>query len=496
MSSACCQQTPRVLGEPLPGLHASSFRRICDNGFGDGHNAYAYAMAWYKGHLFVGTSRANLMLLKFAMPFVKIDTWPVECPYPNYSPQFEEQCARGEIWRYAVHDQSWKRVYQAPLVTDEDGVHYARELGFRVMCVYQGASDSEPALYATTWSRSRGSGPQVLRCTDGETFELLPSPQFEKPGEGIVFTAIRSLIPFKGRLFTAPTGGSKGNVNGAGVALVYETRDPASGQWTRVNDPFDPFPDVVTVYELAVMGDHLYAGTGGINGFQIWRTTAEGKPPYRWECLLRRGAGRGSLNQGAVSMMPFNGALYIGTGIQNGGYDWRNNVGPAAAEMIRLYPDGHYDIIVGNSRDGKEPVSGLTAGFGNFFCGYIWRMGVHRDWLYAGTMDWSVILRYSDLASRPMRIAQLLEKSGVEEFIALHGGCELWRTADGDNWINVTRTGFGNPYNFGLRSIVSTDHGLFLGTANPFGPRVAQHQGGNVTYVDNPAGGLEILHGV
>ena len=490
-----CYSASRVPCEPSPGLNAAAFKRICPNGFGDGHNAYAYAMAWYKDHLYVGTSRANLMLLKFAMPFVKMDIWPVECPYPNYSPEFEQRCARGEIWRYSQRQQTWERMYQAPLVTDDEGVEFARELGFRGMCVFKGKSDPEPALYATTWSRSRGSGPQVLRCVDGKTFELLPAPHFEQPGEGIVFTAIRSLIPFKGRLFTAPTGGSKGNVNGAGVALVYETDDPASGRWTRVNDPFDQFPEVVTVYELAALGDHLYAGTGGINGFQVWRTRAEGKPPYEWECLLRGGAGRGALNQGAVSMTPFNGGLYIGTGIQNGGYDWRNNIGPAAAEVIRLFPDGKWDIVVGNPRDDRESLSGLTAGFGNFFCGYIWRMGVHQGWLYAGTMDWSVILRYSNVESRPVRIAQLLAQAGVEEFIALQGGCDLWRTADGENWINVTRTGFGNPYNFGLRSIVSTPHGLFLGTANPFGPRVAKHQDGNIEYVENPAGGLEVLHG-
>jgi hypothetical protein len=69
-----------------------------------------------------------------------------------------------------------------------------------------------------------------------------------------------------------------------------------------------------------------------------------------------------ALNQEAVSMIGFADALYIGTGIQNGGYDWRNKIGPAAAEIIRLNPDGSWDIVVGNPRLGKQPVSGLFAG--------------------------------------------------------------------------------------------------------------------------------------
>jgi hypothetical protein len=87
--------------------------------------------------------------------------------------------------------------------------------------------------------------------------------------------------------------------------------------------------------------------------------------------VLEGGAGRVALNQGAVSMIGFADALYIGTGIQNGGYDWRNKIGPAAAEIIRLNPDGSWDIVVGNPRLGKQPVSGLFAGFKNFFSGYI-----------------------------------------------------------------------------------------------------------------------------
>lgn len=481
-----------------PGLREKDFRKICANGFGDGFNAYAYSMAWFNDHIFVGTSRANLQLLKMAMPFVRMDVWPVETLYKNYSPDFEREAARGEIWRYCPPTNEWARVYQSPLVNDPEGNAFSRDLGYRAMMVFQGASDNAPALYVATWSRSKGDGPDFLRTADGSHFDVLPKARFRTGDREVTFNSIRALTAFKGRLFTAPTGATNGNINTSGVSLVYATDDPISGQWECVNDPgFGEPPDVATVYDLAPMGNHLYAGTGGLSGFQIWRTTAEGSRPYQWERVMEGGAGRGGLNQGAVAMKGFRGSLYIGTGIQNGGYDWRNNIGPAAAEIVRLNPDMSWDIVVGNARDGKEPVSGLGAGFGNFFSGYLWRMGEHDGWLYAGTMDWGTILKFTKLDEKPMRITRVLDAAGIENFVDLAGGFELWRTRDGENWLQVTRNGFGNPYNFGCRNIIPTPHGLFIGTANPFGPRAAKRvgKGWEWVYEDNPQGGLEIWKG-
>ena len=485
--------------EPKPGLSEANFRKICANGFGDGNNAYPYSSAWFKDHLYIGTARANLCLLKFAMPFVKIDTWPVECLHRNFTPEFEWNAARGEIWRYNPRSDQWQRLYQSPMVEEEDGTIYSRDLGYRSMVVFQGESDPEPALYVATWSRSRSQGPEILRCIDGMTFETTPRPHFRSQSIEVILNAIRVLIPYKGKLYTAPTGSAgKGFVNISWVSLVYESSDPAKGFWRSVNDPgFDEPPNVGCVYDMEVFGDYLYVATGGLYGFQLWRTLGEGEPPYQWERIISNGAGRGALNQGIVSMRTFNGSLYVGTGIQNGGYDHRFQVGPAAAEVLRFHLDNSWDIVVGNARDGKRPLSGLTAGFGNYFCGYIWRMGIHNGWLYVGTMDWGIILRFTNLEEKPRRISHILARAGVEDFLDCYGGCELWRTCDGENWLPVTRTGFGNAYNYGIRSIVSTPYGLFISTANPFGPRVAVRvsQEWEWRYEDNPDGGLEVWHG-
>lgn len=62
---------------------------------------------------------------------------------------------------------------------------------------------------------------------------------------------------------------------------------------------------------------------------------------------------------------------------------------------------------------------------------------------------------------------------------------------DGVNWVPVTTNGMGNPYNMGLRTLVSTPHGMFIGTANPFGPKIMPLGGDR--YVPNPRGGCEVF---
>ena len=62
-----------------PGLRRGDFKRVAQGGFGDGLNAYAHSMAWFNGHLYVGTTRGNFPLMKARLP-IGMDVWPVECP--------------------------------------------------------------------------------------------------------------------------------------------------------------------------------------------------------------------------------------------------------------------------------------------------------------------------------------------------------------------------------------------------------------------------------
>ena len=49
--------------------------------------------------------------------------------------------------------------------------------------------------------------------------------------------------------------------------------------------------------------------------------------------------------------------------------------------------------------------------------------------------------------------------------------------------------GFGNAYNYGARTVLGTPAGLFVGTANPFGPEVALRSANRWVYVPNEDGG-------
>jgi hypothetical protein len=215
--------------------------------------------------------------------------------------------------------------------------------------------------------------------------------------------------------------------------------------------------------------------------------------------VLEKGAWRGPLNQGVASLMEFKGALYVGSGIQHGGIDLANQIGPAGPELIRIHPDGSWDLIVGTPRDTphgyKAPLSGFEPGFGFITNGYFWRMGAHDGWLYLGTFNWALMMQYSSQDRWPDLFRRVYNRIGPREIFSNFAGGHLYRSYDGENWLAVTTNGFDNPYNSGIRSIVSTPYGLAVGTVNPFAPKVGVVDADGVHYEDNPRGGLEVWLG-
>src|SRR5262249_45085726 len=183
----------------------------------------------------------------------------------------------------------------------------------------------------------------------------------------------------------------------------------------------------------------------------------------QWKKVIAFGGGRGRLNQIAMSLCTFDGSLYVGTAIQNCSFDYDYNVGPAAPEVLRIHPDDTWDLIVGEPRKTpqglKFTISGMGPGFSNPFVGYIWSMGVHDGWLYAGTSCWTIFLRYRDLPDDiPNQVRDLIpwkapqSRLDLETTLRQFGGAHLWRTRDGVTWLPVTQNGFGNSYNLGVRT--------------------------------------------
>jgi len=477
-----------------PGLQPSQFKRIAERGIGDPSNSYPHAMAWYNDHLYVGTTRCILTLLFNRHQALR--DWPVTPVTPATKNPYEEFDVRGQIWRYHPPRSRWEKVLTSPLIRNADGVNIPIYYGMRNMVVFQRRTDSRPALYCLTWSPQGGPGARLLVSEDGQHFQ--PYEIRIEDMQTNEFASFRPVATFRDRLYTAPSSKS-GAANRAGIVAILENDDPLSKPWRQVNPTNFGDPHNDSTAELIVFNDHLYAGTSNPDGFQLWKTDAAGVPPYRWQKVLSRGAGRGPTNKGAASLCAFNDALYIGTAISNGGYCRTYGIGPAACEVLRVYPDDTWDLIVGNGRltdQGlKMPLSGFGPGFDQPTNTYLWRFCVHDGWLYAGTFAAISLLPYLPRKKWPEHRKRMMDDERTELVMNKLAGFDLWRTRDGVYWTPITRNGFDNPFNWGVRSMVSSPYGLFLGVANPFGPAVAVKRSTGWRYEPHPRGGLEIWLG-
>lgn len=475
------------------GLGEENFRLTCLNGFGDGLNHYAHSSTWFNGRLYVGTSRGNLIGLRLAGPRKGVRPWPVECPADLY-----DLDRRAQIWEYTPETDTWQMVFRSPTVHGNNGRdNVPSYIGLRGMAVIQTKSDPHPCLYVSAWSPHTAHSPDVLRSEDGRHYAPIPRPPF-----GPAVRTCRTLLKFDNRVHLSPTG--SGTAKGftqdlSSEAVIYANDDLTTNDWAPASDEGFGNPHNATVFEVCNFDGHLYGGTvNAKTGGELWKARP-GKLPYTWTKVFDHGAGRGKHNEVISALCEFKGALYVGAGIINGGYHYAEKIGPAAAEIIRVWPDDSWDLVVGEPRvteQGiKNPISGFSAGFDNIFCGYVWRFTVHEGWLYAGTMSWLNLLPYMAINMWPPDVQSIVKNWGEDSLVHEQGGAEIWRTADGVHWEPVTRNGFGNHYNWGFRNLISTPHGLFAATANPFGPKVALKRNGEWKYEFNPRGGCEVWLG-
>jgi hypothetical protein len=115
----------------------------------------------------------------------------------------------------------------------------------------------------------------------------------------------------------------------------------------------------------------------------------------------------------------------------------------------------------------------------------------HEGWLYMGTFEWSALLGYANRDRWPQVFTDIINDVGAQKILEHQSGFALYRSLDGTNWVPVTTNGMGNPYNIGLRTLVSTPQGLFIGTANPFGPKYLSLTDNRYRY--NQRGGCEVF---
>lgn len=273
-------------------------------------------------------------------------------------------------------------------------------------------------------------------------------------------------------------------VSGTGAGQIREVAS-FSGSTIAITEAWDPIPDETTTYEvfradapvngpfwdMAVMGDRLYAAPLNLEGGELWYAT---EPAVgQWTRVIRGGAGQ-PRTQGFMDLTVHGDHLYLGTVVYAPLVDDTTEF--VGTEVLRVDAADRVELLVGETRDAGTPqalapLSGMGPGFdynGNL---YGWEGVSYGGDYYLGTFDGALLALDPLEALFPDGLPAELEAKLEADLSADHerwGGFDLYTTADGVHWTALTTDGFGNRDNYGVRALTETPWGLLLGAANPF----------------------------
>ena len=477
---------------PVGGFDNEDFAKISDplgGGFGDARNNYAWSMTKSDGDLYVGTGRncGYIMLSLF---------WPGAIPEgivteihdptgagPEEYAQFLDDM-HSEIWRY--HSGGWECVHQAATVMipnpepPPDDIPFPEGVGYRFMTSFNGAIYAGVAGFDELLGFGPVPNPLILTSPSGDLGTWQPVNH-----TGLEGTNTRGMTVHQGKLYVGTSIGDPAR------AAIFASADPANDGWTKVAD----FAGTTNteVIGLKSFNDCLYVttqgtldlNTGTIYGFEVWRSTVEDPANTDvlaggdWKQIVTEGAGD-SRNYWGASIEVLDDYLYVGSislPIFNGALAQTFK----GFDLIRIDKYDNWELVIGsypefvgipNSTTPERgiPISGLPAGFGtplNFYC---WSLEEYDGVLYLGTLDLSSLLSClpKELLAETFGLFGLSQEQimQMQEVIGPFAGADLWKTSDGITWESVSLDGFGNPHNYGLRTMVSGS--LYVGTANPY----------------------------
>lgn len=429
-----------ALAKHNPPLGLQSFTAGAPQGFGDRQNSWPWAMQWWGNHLYVGTNRAARCIgVWFEAKNDQGITYPPSDSNIVCTPDPADLPLQAEIWRWSPSTSTWERVYQSPNDVpnpDRTGKFVSRDVGYRTAAVYTELDGTEAMYVGALNSQFMWDGkvpsPRILRSTDGVTFTPIPQRSGSFMGS-LTLPSFRSMAAYNSKLFAV-----NGGFLGPGVLIA--SAKPAAGDnaWFRASPP------EMKIFEVQPFNGWLYVGAlDAVGGYSVLKTQATGFPPYAFTPVVASGGHlTGSPSRNVVSMHVFDGRLYVGT--------------DNPAELIRINPDDTWELVAGTPRQAPDgswihPLTGLDEGFNNGFNDHIWRMQAHDGRLYAGSYDSSYLWsKYPNI-----------DAAMSEVF-----GFDLFQTADGHYATPVTTQGMGDRYNFGVRNMASTPHGLFVGATN------------------------------
>ncbi len=449
----------------------SDFNEVALQGFGDRANSEAWSMAWFNGHLFVGTAR-NLGCFKDAMgylagqrPYPPSDK-DILCPGNPPTLSALPPTLGAQVWSLPlpangpITQSDWTLAYQSPLTNtfkmQGQRVAGPPAMGFRGMGIFNDGQHA-PTLYLSGVSLRGIQGPSappppLVGTTDGHTFAQVPADpgtvmgDINRDGHRC---CLRDSLEYNGKFYVAITG-----MSGAGdvfAASSPQDGDNAFQQMTPIT------PITMSTEAMAVFNGHLYVGGGSPQGYRVWRTDAQcAQLPCPYSAFTPVVPPGGGLttnpNTAILSMQVFTDTLGVAH-LYVGGDGAPTN---STAELIRINADDSWDLIAGTPRTVNgvliHPLSQLPAGFGWPYNFHLWRMGVDDGTLYVGTFDASTA--FKDTPAGPLVQNKM--------------GFDLYASRDGITFSKVTDNGFGDMFNMGARTMMDTPSGLFIGTNNVY----------------------------
>lgn len=332
------------------------------------------------------------------------------------------------------------------------------------------------ALYTAV---STADGGRVLRWTGSA------DDPFSFEEVGVLDNHGAEIVAHNGRLYvgTWPNADQAGNLPGLWMSPAVPAGGLTAGDadgWKKVwqSDQYEPDPIMANIFGMGAMASYrgkLYWGTmhapvnAALNAVYHHNIGIFGIPA-------------------AISASWRTASIFRGSNFENGG------------EVELLYGEAQLPVYVPSDTGGRwenrpNNMGGVAgkfgaSGFDNVFNNYIWTMAVYKDQLFVGTLDNSYLWGDRNKLTRERQNNSLIgpERMGAKRPVARKAefGADLWRfPSDTQAAVLFTRDGLGNFTNYGFRTMISDESGLYVGTANP--ANIAQDDSGN------PIGGWELI---
>jgi hypothetical protein len=294
--------------------------------------------------------------------------------------------------------------------------------------------------------------PKMLNCIDAGAQPIVWDG-FGNP----VNSPIEALEVFKGKLYAEATNYEEG-------ATLWRSDNGES--WTQVTEPgFDSAygANNPIVFDMFVFQNQLYAGTGNwtntTTAGQIWRSSNG----TTWSLVAADGLDDPN-NTGFTTFASFNGMIYAAALNGSAGAEiWRSSTG-GNGDWQQVVADGFgggpaYFIITSLTTFNDQLYATVEATLGNG--AQVWRSANGTSWTQVSEDGFGDIDNYQTGASAVFR-GQLYVTTRNDVT-----GAQLWRTINGTTWQQVVGDGFGDVNNLKIESLVVYNGALYAAANNP-----------------------------